>query len=137
MSSSAISVITGNLGADPDLKYGENGGGAYVKMSVATSKRRKVGGNWEDFTTWWRCTAFGKQAETIAENFKKGDEIQLTGETEMTEFTDRDGVKRYSLELSVAIWKFGSKKSTNEGGEAKATPKRTAQPELRDDDIPF
>lgn len=134
--SSAISVITGNLGADPDLKYGENGGAAYVKLSIATSKRYKVNGNWEDRTTWWRATGFGKQAETIAQNFNKGDEIQVTGETALAEFVDRDGVKRSVLELDIAIWKFGSKKKGDGESNASQAPK-TTKPDLRDEDIPF
>ena len=132
----AISTIRGNLGADPDLKNTPNGV-QYCNFSVATTKNKKGrDGQWAPHTTWWRCTAYGQQAVTIAEKFRKGEPILVTGETSTADFIGQDGLSRTTLELEVKSWGFaGGKRDGNESGsrsQQSASPAGDGY-----DDIPF
>jgi single-strand DNA-binding protein len=52
-------------------------------------------------TTWWNATVFGKRAESLAQYIKKGVQIGVTGEPSLREYTDKEDVKRTSLDLLV------------------------------------
>lgn len=69
-----IITIVGNAGSDPELKYAQNGN-AYARVNVAASKGRD--NNRE--TQWYQVTAFGQQAENLAQTISKGDRLMVRG----------------------------------------------------------
>ena len=94
----AKTIIVGNLGADPEAR-----GGA-TTFRVAVNERRKVDGQWQDGTEWYRCVCFGKQAEILAENGSKGDRIFVEGSMRTSSWVDRaSGEKKYKTELVAQI----------------------------------
>jgi single-strand DNA-binding protein len=99
---SAPITITGNLVADPDLKFGSSGK-AIAKFRVATSRRkREADGNWTDQdTTFWRCTAFGALAEHLAESAVKGTGVVVVGRAYANEWTTPEGDKRSQIEITA------------------------------------
>lgn len=116
--------ICGYLGREPELRYTPSGT-AVVNISVATTEKRKNReGNLQEYTTWFRATAFGKTAELINQHFQKGSPIYLTGKLRQEQYTDREGVERYSLEVSVDGFEFV-------GGKEGAGNQRQAAPEQR------
>lgn len=64
--------ITGNLTADPDLKFG-NSGKAYVRLRVAESRGDNKDSNFYD------VTAFESIAENVADSLRKGDRVVIDG----------------------------------------------------------
>lgn len=74
-------TITGRLGRDPELRFA-NSGTAILKLNVAVSRRKKVGEEWTDETTWMSVAAFGALAENAHERLVKGDEIIAVGYVE-------------------------------------------------------
>jgi single-strand DNA-binding protein len=94
-------TLIGHLGRDPETKY-TDGGMAVVSFSVATSRKQRD----QETTTWWRCTAFGKRGESLAQYFHKGDAILVNGEPSMRPWTAQDGTERQSLEVAVNDWSF-------------------------------
>lgn len=52
-------------------------------------------------TSWLRCTVWGKKAETLAPMLRKGNQIAITGEITLNEYTGKDGIKKSSLECRV------------------------------------
>lgn len=128
--------IFGYLGRDPELKYTPEGT-AVCKVSVATTEKRKRGGDSQDLTTWFRCTAWGKTAELISQHFSKGAPIFIEGKMHIEEYTDREGVQRYSVEVNVSSFEFTGK-SSGEAAEAKPKEKAGITADApNDDDIPF
>jgi single-strand DNA-binding protein len=101
-------TVVGNLGADPQLKYLESGD-AVCTFSVATSKKKKDG---EEEVIWWRCSLFGKQAETAGEHLKKGARVLVTGELAPPRvyLHEASGEHRCSLDLRVYRFVFLSPK---------------------------
>lgn len=74
-------TIVGRLGADPDLRFSNNGV-AVARMRVAVNRGKKVNGEWQDETVWHDVTCFNELAEHAAESLTKGDEVIAEGYVE-------------------------------------------------------
>ena len=99
-------TIVGRLGRDPELRYTPQGT-ALCKMSIATTERRKgVSGDLEEHTTWFRVTAWGRQAELANEYLAKGRQVYVEGRLRLEEYADREGQKRFSAEVSATDIQF-------------------------------
>jgi single-strand DNA-binding protein len=99
-------TIVGYLGRDPELRYTPQGT-ALCKMSIATTEKRKnVTGESEEHTTWFRVTAWGRQAELANEYLAKGRQVYVEGRLRLEEYTDREGQKRFSAEVSATEIQF-------------------------------
>src|SRR5215468_5415782 len=99
-------TIVGYLGRDPELRYTPQGT-AICNLSVATTERRKnVAGEYEDHTTWFRVTLWNRQAELANEYLAKGRQVYLEGRLRQEEYTDREGNKRVSLEVTATEMQF-------------------------------
>lgn len=96
---SAPITLVGRLGADPDLKFGQSGK-AVVRLRVVTNSRRQVDGQWKDVdATWWSVVAFGPLAEQATENLSKGSAVIVVGRAKESEWTDKEGNQRKSIEV--------------------------------------
>jgi single-strand DNA-binding protein len=115
MSSFNKITIVGYLGRDPELRYTPQGT-AVCKLSVATTERRKnTAGDYDDHTTWFRVSAWGRQAELSNEYLTKGRQVYIEGRLRSEEYTDRDGNPRTSLEVNATDIQFlGSREGTSQ-----------------------
>ena len=96
---SAPITLVGRLGADPDVKFGASGK-AIARLRVVTNSRRQVDGQWKDVdATWWSVVAFGPLAEQVTENLSKGSAVIVVGKAKESEWTDKDGNARKSIEV--------------------------------------
>jgi single-strand DNA-binding protein len=113
-------TIVGYLGRDPELRYTPQGT-AVCNFSVATTEKRKsVGGGMDEYTIWFRITAWGRQAELAAEYLAKGRQVYVEGRLRREEYTDRDGNQRTSLEVNASDIQFlGQRGDTSERGAEK------------------
>lgn len=92
----------GRLGSDPALRYLASGK-AVADLRIVFSKRKKTeAGGWvEDGSLWVKATVWDKHAEFVAESLSKGDSVIVSGELSESEWTDREGNVRKSLDLKV------------------------------------
>ena len=128
-------TITGHLGRDIELRSLSDGtpvGG----FSVADSQGR------DKPVTWWRCSLFGKRAESLAPYLKKGQQVTIVGSVTEREYTDKDGQKRTSIDVRVndLALQGGRPEAQQEAPRAaqRAAPQRQADPiDDMDSDIPF
>jgi single-strand DNA-binding protein len=91
--------LTGNLGNDPEQRFGTSG--TYVStVSIAVHTSYKQGEEWKERTDWFRLVAFGESAERLS-HFRKGERITVTGRLQSSEYLDREGQKRTSVEVVV------------------------------------
>jgi len=112
-------MLVGRLTRDNDMRYstGEKAT-AILRNAVAVNRKFKNsdGGYDADFPT---IVAFGKTAEFINQYFHKGDMIGLDGRLTTGSFTNKDGVKVYTTEVTVENVEFvGGKNSNNNGSGA-------------------
>ena len=108
--------LVGRLVRDNDTRYskGEKAT-AVLRNAVAVNRRfRNAEGNYEaDFPT---IVAFGTQAEFIDKHFHKGDMIGIVGRLTTGSYTNKDGTKVYTTEVTVEEVEFvGGKNSSSEG----------------------
>lgn len=142
-------IVVGNLGKDPELRYTPQGT-AVCNLSLATNeKKRDKAGELHDVTTWFRVTLWRNQAENAAKYLTKGSPIYVEGRLGVEEWTDRDGNKRYTLEVQGTDMHFiggGSAREEIAGshsdepefaGPANASAANFAPPAKAEDDIPF
>ncbi len=122
MSSFNKITVVGHLGRDPVLRYTPQGT-AVCDFSVATSERRSGGGEAQDITTWFKITLWGKQAEVANQYLSKGKQVYIEGRLRQTEYTDREGMKRTSLEVNATDIQFLGAR-----GEEGATSSPAARP---------
>ena len=144
-------TITGNLGKDAETRYLADGT-AVCGFSVADSMGR------EKPSIWWNCALFGKRAESLGQYLTKGQQVTVIGTVTEREFTDKDGLKRKSMDVRVQdIALQGGKRdaapqqaprqghpSQRYGSAQEQAPQRQATKpaggggfEDMDDDIPF
>jgi single-strand DNA-binding protein len=134
-------ILVGNLGRDPELRYTPQGT-PVCSFTVATNEKRKdKAGEAQDFTTWFRVTLWGRQAETASQYLTKGRPVYVEGRLRLEEWTDRDNKPRYTLEVHATDMQFigGSRGDESNVSFNKAAPvdRVSPEPELSDDDIPF
>lgn len=105
MSFNKITII-GNLGRDPELRYTPQGT-AVCDFSVAVNDRKRdKAGEWQDVTTWFKITFWGKQAENASKYLTKGRQAYIEGRLQVEEWTDRDGNSRYTLAVQGSDIQF-------------------------------
>lgn len=137
-------TLVGNLGRDPELRYTPQGT-PVCSFTMATNERRKdKSGEFQDQTTWFRVTLWGRQAETASQYLTKGRPIYVEGRLRVEEWTDRDGKQRYTLEVHATDMQFiGGRGDDAQGGAPRPEPQgRPPQGgggggDIEDDDIPF
>ena len=100
-------MLYGNVVADPELIFAKSGI-AVCNFRIACNEWRKE----EQITEFVNLTAFGKQAETLAEHGTKGTGIIIWGKLN-TQAYEKDGVKKYITKVIIQEFKFvGGKKGT-------------------------
>jgi single-strand DNA-binding protein len=116
-----VSII-GHLGADPTMKYTEDGT-PVTSFSVATSETWKKDGEKKQRTTWFRIQAWEKLAEPVNEYLHKGSKVFVEGvltpdpETGSPRMWEKDGVAHTSYELRAQTVKFLDSRQETQDGE--------------------
>ena len=131
--------FTGNLGRDCEQRFTQSGD-AVVSFSVGV----KAGFGDKSTTTWANCSMFGKRGESVAPYLKKGTLVGISGEVNNREYQDKEGQKRYSLDVRVNdLTLLGGKSDRSESAPSQPKQERNAQGapktsfEDMGDDIPF
>jgi single-strand DNA-binding protein len=96
-------TITGNLTADPELRY-TPAGQAVASFTIASTPRYKdtASGEWKDAETWFvRCSAWRDLGQNIAECLTKGAAVVAAGTLRARSWETDDGTKRTVVEMTV------------------------------------
>lgn len=91
--------LIGNLGGDPELK--EMGNGQHMlRLNLATNERYKgADGEWRSDTQWHPVVVWGKQAERLATQVRKGSGLVVEGRLVHRRYETKEGEKRFSTEV--------------------------------------
>ncbi|OYT70943.1 MAG: single-stranded DNA-binding protein [Chloracidobacterium sp. CP2_5A] len=132
-------IIYGHLGRDPEMRYTTQGV-PVCTFSVATSERKKGQGDSEptEATTWFRITAWRNLAETANKFLKKGSPVYIEGRLASREWTDNEGMKRVSLEVTATELHLMGSRGDSEARAERPTGSESAPEEaVQDNDVPF
>ena len=138
--------LLGRLTKDIELRYsqGENAT-AVGRATIAVNRKfSKEGQQQADFIN---LVAFGKQAETLEKYVKKGHRVLISGRITTGSYTNKDGQKVYTTEVTVEDFEFIETKNSalaasNEDSATTSTPAPDESgfmdiPDGMDDDLPF
>lgn len=93
-------TAVGRLTADPTITESANSA-ALCHFTVAANTRRKNAAG-QPLTNFYRCTVWRAIAENYARYLHKGDMVTISGDLALTEYSDRNGQPRCSLEVDVS-----------------------------------
>lgn len=140
---SNVFAMTGTLGRDAEVTYTPNST-AILSMAIACN----TGYGDRQKTMWIRGQIFGKRAEgQLKDYLKKGQQVFVTGELSINEYTGKDGTNKYTVELNVNQCDLVGKKSDQSYQQPATAPAPVTRPappaqptqfsDAYDDDIPF
>ena len=91
-------VLTGNLGADPEVFYSSEGNPVATFNLAFRSSKKKTG--------WIKCVSFGRLAETTEKYLHKGARIGIIGILDQQKWETDEGVQRSSFQLIANTVEF-------------------------------
>jgi len=94
-------IISGRLVRDVEMKYNQNNVG-FAKICIAVNHFLKdENGNFIEQTSFVDTIAFGKTAQTCADNLKKGSPVIIQGYLKTRSYTDQSNTNRKSTEINI------------------------------------
>ena len=112
-------ILMGRFTGDPELRY-TNNNKPVTNFSIAINKRV----NGESKADYINCIAWNTTAEFITKYFKKGQAIALVGRLQNRSYEDKEGNKRYSIDVVIEEVEFVG----NKPGEEKQTKEDKEKP---------
>lgn len=103
MAGETVITVVGNLTADPELRYTQNGL-PVVNFTIASTPRTldRASGEWKDGEALFlRASVWREFAEHVAGSLTKGSRVIATGRLKQRTYQDREGQNRTSIELEV------------------------------------
>ena len=130
-------IMIARLVKDPDVRYSQAAEPmAIAKFSIAVSRKKKNDG--EPDADFFNVTAFGKLGEFVEKYLKQGTKIALSGKIQNNNYTDKNGVKKYGVEIIAEEIEFaGAKKEESGRAPEKDNDGFVAIPDDIASDLPF
>jgi single-strand DNA-binding protein len=139
-------ILVGNLGQDAEVRTTQSNL-EITRFSLATTRSWKnKEGEWQNETTWHGIVGFNL-SDYYKERLKKGKKFYIEGRITKNEYTDKDGIKRYSSDIVAENivpldakdkeeGSSGSSVKYQGGGDTGPSP-FTANNQGPDNDLPF
>ena len=132
-------ILIGRLTKDPEIRT-TNNGQSICRFTMAVDRRFKRDG--QATADFINIVSFGKQAEIIAQYFKKGNRIAIEGRIQTGSYTTNDGAKRYTTDVVLDNFDFIESKQRSNQGENKQPEEDIIDNDdfevtAYDDDLPF
>ncbi|HSP86713.1 MAG TPA: single-stranded DNA-binding protein [Ignavibacteriaceae bacterium] len=127
-------MLIGNLGKDAETRFTTNNL-SITNFTIATSNSYKgKDGNWVNETTWHNIVSFSL-SDYMKDNLKKGRKFYVEGRISKRDYTDKEGIKRYSTEIvSERLIPLES------SGSSEEIQSQSSEPDVRvedNEDLPF
>jgi single-strand DNA-binding protein len=133
--------LIGNLGKDAETRFTTNNVSVTSFGLATTSRIKGKDSNWVNETTWHNVVAFSL-SDYIKNILKKGKKFYVEGRISKRDYTDKDGIKRYSVDVIADLiipFDSGVESSTpREEFQSNQNPIIEADIRVEDnDDLPF
>lgn len=136
---SNVFSCTGTVGRDAELKNTPSG-----QQVLTVAVANNVGFGEKQKTVWLRVTLWGSRGEKLLQYLKKGQQVFVSGEITLNEYTANDGTLKTTVELNATVIDLLGKKSDAPKPETVVTyapppsvSSHAPAPTKYDDDIPF
>lgn len=115
-----VLTIAGNIGRDCRVNSvnGQNGAISVCNFVVAVDKRQKDQ-NGQKQTLWVECALWGARADALAQYLTKGTKVSVSGEADVTSYTDNNGnvVPKMTLRVNDVTLQGGGQQQGQQGGQ--------------------
>jgi single-strand DNA-binding protein len=91
-------MLIGNLGKDAETRFTTSNVSVTIFGLATTSRLKGKDGNWTNETTWHNIVAFSL-SDFIKNGLKKGKKFYIEGRVSKRDYTDKDGIKRYNVDV--------------------------------------
>jgi len=132
--SASVSIL-GNLGRTPETRISPDGT-FIANFSIASNSVRKTPEGTVKKTDWFRVTALGSHARTLAKYAKKGNKLFVQGKLTFNPWLDREGTPQVSADLLLQDFQFvgGQEREDSEAGSASGeTAEYSVETEIAED----
>jgi single-strand DNA-binding protein len=134
-------ILIGNLGADPEIRYTQNGT-PVVNFRIATTERWKdQSGQQQEQTEWHNIVAWRRLAEICGEYLSKGSRVYIEGKLQTRKWQDQNGNDRYTTEIVANEMKMLTPRGASGGetgsGSGYGNDFPPEPPPSTGDDVPF
>ncbi len=113
-------ILIGRITAKPELRY-TSSNLPTTRFSVAVN-RPYTSSNGERETDFINVVVWRKQAENVCNYLNKGSQVAIEGRLQTNNYTDKDGNKRYSMEVVANSVQFLESKAQSQTRENNPTP---------------
>lgn len=130
-------MLIGNLGADPELRFTQNGTAvANFRIACSRSFTNRDGQRTEQ-TEWVTIVAWRGLAENVGQYLSKGRSVYVEGRLQTRQWEDRDGNNRYTTEVVANDIQFLSGRGGGGGGDGDDWGGGPPPAGMDADDLPF
>lgn len=88
----SLSILKGNVGQDPEIRYTANTNTKVATYSLAVYRPNPKDKD-KPLTDWFNIVAWGDQADLVEANLKKGSKIIVTGKFQTRSYDNKEGKK--------------------------------------------
>lgn len=113
-------ILVGNVGIDPEVRTTESGV-KVARVRLATTERLydRQSNESRELTEWHTITLWRGLADVVDRYVKKGSQLYIEGRLRTREWTDKEGIKRYTTEIMADDMKLlGRRSDSQQGGVA-------------------
>ncbi len=134
--------LIGNVGADPEQRYTQQGT-MIVQFRMAVNRRgRNQDGSPTEETEWFQVSTTGRLAEICQQYVTKGSPVYIDGRLAVDRWTGQDGQPRFTLRVFANEMQLLGTRQRDEsdgGGAANVRPIRGPSDTEKSDleDLPF
>lgn len=91
-------MLIGNLGKDAETRFTTSNMSVTSFTLATTHSYKGKDGSWVNETTWHNISAWSL-SDYFKNNLKKGKKFYIEGRLQKRDYTDKDGVKRFSVDV--------------------------------------
>lgn len=118
-------ILMGRLVADPELRQTQTGL-SVCRFRIAVDRFAKQGEERKaDFIS---CVAWRQTADFISRWFAKGQLIHIEGRLQNADYTDKNGIKHYAMEVQVDAAAFCGDRQSQQTAPPSGRPAQDAAP---------
>ena len=131
-------MLIGNVGKDPEVNFTPTGV-KVAQMRLATSETWKdKDGVIQEHTDWHTIIAWRGLADVVEKMVRRGSRLYVEGKIQSRSFEDREGNKRYVIEIVAENVLVLDARRPEHHSDAETTSVQSEQPVMqRGEDIPF
>ena len=93
-------ILVGNLGAEPESKFFENGGSiCNLRLATSRSWKDRETGERKEATEWHRVVLRNKLGEVAQQYLRKGSKVYIEGRIQTRKWKNQQGQDQYATEI--------------------------------------